>query len=128
LNCPYCGRRLAVRISERDIGPQWMCQVHGEFRIDVTGRLRDVPRADAFYSPNYRPPPRDPKPGEPLWSLQKDEHTWSAELRDHGAGVGVEVQILCDGELVSGRRFDLRELATRWAEQERQAIERWQLK
>jgi hypothetical protein len=66
---------------------------------------------DAFYSPHYRPPPRAPRPGEPLWSFVKDEHTWSAELREHGAA-GIEAQILCDGELVSGRRFDLRELAT----------------
>ena len=62
--------------------------------------------------------------GEPLWSLQKDGRTWSAELRNRGTSVGIEAQILRDGELVSGRRFDLRELATRWAEQERQAIER----
>jgi hypothetical protein len=79
---------------------------------------------DAFYSPNYRLPPRAPKPGEPLWSLQKDDCTWSAELRLHGEHVGWEAQILCDGELVSGRLFVVRELATRWAEQERQAIER----
>ena len=45
LNCPYCGRRMAVRISERDAGPQWVCPMHGEFRIDATRRLRDVPRA-----------------------------------------------------------------------------------
>ena len=69
---------------------------------------------DAFYKPNYRVPPRVSRPGEPLWSLHKGGRTWSAELRDHGAGVGVETQILCDGELVTGRRFDLRELATRW--------------
>ena len=78
----------------------------------------------AFYGSNYRPPPRAPRPGEPLWSLQRDGSTWSAELRDHGTGVGVEGQILGDGELVIARRFDLRELAMRWAEQERQAIER----
>ena len=79
---------------------------------------------DAFYSRNDRPPSRARRPGEPLWSLHKDGSTWSVELRDHGAAVGVEAQILCDGELVSGRRFDLRELATRWAEQERAVIER----
>jgi hypothetical protein len=78
---------------------------------------------EPFYSQTYRPPPRAPKPGEPLWSCAKDGRTWSAELRDHRAA-GVEAQILCDGELVSGRRFDLRELATRWAEQERQRIAR----
>ena len=79
---------------------------------------------EPFYSPNQRLPPRAPQPGEPLWSFQKDGRTWSAELRDHGRANGVEAQILRDGDLVNGRRFDLRELATRWAEQERQAIER----
>jgi hypothetical protein len=78
---------------------------------------------DAFYSPHYRLPLRKPSPGEPLWSFQKDQSTWSAELRDHGAA-GVEAQILQDGELVMGRRFDRRELAVQWAEQERQAIKR----
>jgi hypothetical protein len=73
---------------------------------------------DVFYRPNYRPPPRAARPGGPLWSFVKDGHTWSAELRDHGAA-GVEAQILCDGGLVSGRLFDLQELATRWAEQVR---------
>jgi hypothetical protein len=38
--------------------------------------------------------------------------------------LGVEAQILSDGELVTSRRFVLRALATRWAEPERQAIER----
>lgn len=73
--------------------------VSGAWRVqnDATGRRRDVPRAersedqpchaagivesmsdDAFYSPNYRPSPRARQPGEPLWSLVKDERTWSA--------------------------------------------------
>ena len=66
---------------------------------------------DAFYSPNQRPTPRAPRPGEPLWSFHKDGRTWPAELRGHGPGVDVEAQILCDGELVSGRRFVVRELS-----------------
>jgi len=45
LNCPYCGQRMTVQVSDREPGPQWVCPMHGEFRIDVTGRLRDVPRA-----------------------------------------------------------------------------------
>ena len=40
------------------------------------------------------------------------------------ASAGVEAQILRDGELVIGRRFDLRELAARWADEMRQAVER----
>jgi hypothetical protein len=67
--------------------------------------------------------------GQSLFNAGSDRHPsahtdrGSAELRDHGAA-GVEAQVLCDGELVIGRRFDMRELATRGAEQERQAIER----
>ena len=78
---------------------------------------------EPFYSPTYRPPPRKPKPGEPLWELRKDHQTWSAELRVHGEW-GVEAQILKDGELVIGRRFPTRAAATKWAEQERSAIEK----
>jgi hypothetical protein len=35
---------MTVQVSDREPGPQWVCPMHGEFRIDVTGRLRDVPR------------------------------------------------------------------------------------
>ena len=65
-------------------------------------------RAQVKRSGHYR---RTAAPGRPT-------------MRNHGTGVGVEAQIMCEGELVNGRRFTLRELATRWAEQERQAIER----
>ena len=68
------------------------------------------------------PPARKPKPGEPLWALRKDGVTWDAELRDHGE-YGVEAQILLQGELVIGRRFDTRALAVQWAEEERKAID-----
>ena len=118
--------------------------MHGAFSIDATGvwptyrgRKRGAGTSpvtpsgivesmsdDAFYRPNFRPPPRAPRPGEPIWSLHKDGSTWSAEVRDHGTGVGIEAQILRDGDLVIGPRFDLRELAMRWAEQKRHAIER----
>ena len=63
----------------------------------------------------------EPCPGEPLWSLRKDHVTWSAELRYHGE-YGVEAQILRNDELRIGRRFDLRELAVRWADQKREHI------
>jgi hypothetical protein len=42
--------------------------------------------------------------------------TWSAELKDRGR-CGVEVQTFRDTDFVIGRRFDLRELAMRWAEE-----------
>jgi hypothetical protein len=79
-------------------------------------------RATTLYTPTYRQPPRLPQPGQPLWSFQIDEHTWYAELRDKGA-VGGEGRSCAMGELVVGRRFDVRELATQWTEQEWQGIE-----
>ena len=70
-----------------------------------------------------RIPPRVPRPGEPLWSFRSaDHHIWSCELRYHGE-FGVEAQILKDGELLIGRRFDMKALAVQWAEEERKAIE-----
>jgi hypothetical protein len=56
---------------------------------------------------------------EPLWSIQKGNVTWSAELRYHGE-YGVETQILRNGELVIGRRFMLKEQAVKWAAEERE--------
>src|SRR5215831_18744659 len=37
------------------------------------------------------PPPRQPKPGEPLWSLRNGERRLDCELRDDGK-LGVEAQ------------------------------------
>ena len=65
-----------------------------------------------------------PRPGEPLWSIRKDHVTWSCELRFHGESYGWEAQSLREGDLHIGRPFLLREQAERWAEQERDWIER----
>lgn len=85
----------------------------------VKGNSRDTISAvadDVFYSPNWKPPgPRVPRPGEPLSSLCKDGATWEAELRYHGEW-GVEAQILKNGEVLLGRRFDLRAQAVAFAE------------
>src|SRR5437867_4076616 len=54
---------------------------------------------------------------EPLWSLQQDGRTLSCILRYHGPGV--EAQILSDGEMLIGRRFDTKEFAVQWASRER---------
>jgi hypothetical protein len=67
----------------------------------------------------HKPAPRcRPRPGEPLWSVQKGDVTWSAELRFHGE-YGVEAQILRNGELRIGRRVSLKEQADRWTEAEK---------
>jgi len=90
----------------------------------TSSSIADSMSNDAFYRPNLPPlPPRAPRPGEPLWTLRKDRVTWSAELRYHGEW-GVEAQILRDGDLSIAQRFDLRELAARWADDQRQLIER----
>jgi len=74
---------------------------------------------DSIYAPNHRPAVRQPKGGEPLWSLRKEDVTWTCELRFHGESYGWEAQILRDGDLVIGRRFELKEWAIKWAEQEK---------
>jgi hypothetical protein len=54
-------------------------------------------------------------PGEPLWFLNKLHEMFSCELRYHGPW-GVEAQILKDGALLIGRRFETRAEAVEWAE------------
>jgi hypothetical protein len=77
---------------------------------------------EPFHASDVRLSRSVPRPAEEMWSFRKDGVTWEAELRYHGE-YGVEAQILRQGELVIGRRFDTRALAVRWADQERSAIE-----
>jgi hypothetical protein len=74
---------------------------------------------EPFHSPS---PSSVPRPGQHLWSLRKEGVTWEAELRYHRE-YGVEAQILRQGELVIGRRFDTRALAVQWADNERRALD-----
>ena len=68
----------------------------------------------------HKPAPRcRPRPGEPLWSLRRDNVSWSAELFFRGEGYRWEAQILRDGELTIGRRFLLKAEAVKWAEVEK---------
>lgn len=73
-----------------------------------------------FYSPDRKPatPKRVPLPREPVWTVRKNHQTWTCELLDHGTW-GTEAQILIDGDLLIGRRFESRPLALLWAERER---------
>ena len=75
-----------------------------------------------FYSPHHTPPQVKPRPGEKLWSLHQEGVVWSAELRYNGE-CGVECQICREGQLVIGRRFDLKAQAIQWGEEERKEIE-----
>ena len=52
--------------------------------------------------------PRQPQPGEVLWTLTKGTESRRAELRDHGSG---ELQIYVNDQFVSGRRYESRTLA-----------------
>ena len=45
LSCPYCGRGLIARVADAQPTIVYQCRVHGQFRIESDGRLRDVPRA-----------------------------------------------------------------------------------
>ena len=75
---------------------------------------------------NHRPPRRQRRPGELIWTVRKDHVTWSCELHFRGESYGWEAQILREGDLHIGRRFLLREQAAKWAERERDWIERGQ--
>ena len=71
----------------------------------------------------HKPAPRRRLgPREPLWTVQKGDVTWTAELRYHGE-YGVEAQILRNGELTIARTFVLRDLAVGWAKNERDRLE-----
>jgi hypothetical protein len=70
--------------------------------------------------------PRQPTCGELLFEFVRssDHAPMSCELRFHDESYGWEVQFHERGELFASRGgFALRELAVRWAEIERQAIE-----
>jgi hypothetical protein len=73
-----------------------------------------------FYAPGRKPPVqrREPLPREAVWSIRRNNQTWSCELLSHGSW-GVEAQISIGGELLIARRFENRALALLWAEQER---------
>ena len=63
---------------------------------------------DPFYTPGRVVTPRVvPRPAEPLWEFRKDHVTYACELRYHGEW-GVEAQLLHDGDLRIGRRFQTR--------------------
>ena len=57
-----------------------------------------------FYAPNRTTAPRQPPPGEHLWSVSKNGRQLECELRDDGAW-GVEVQVTRAGEFLYGLRF-----------------------
>jgi hypothetical protein len=71
----------------------------------------------------HRPPQREPRPGEPIWTLRKGTESRRAELRDNGAA-GVEFQLFAGDEFLYGQRFHSRAAALLLCEQERARRER----
>jgi hypothetical protein len=72
----------------------------------------------------HRPPTRERRPGELLWTVRKDHVTWTCELFFRGKSYGWEAQIFRDTDLRIGRRFILRDEAIGWANAQRAAIEK----
>lgn len=68
-------------------------------------------------------PLRQPAPGEKLFEFLRGHDRFLCELRDHGPH-GIEAQFLQNEEFLFSRRFETREFAVRWAEQERLALTR----
>jgi hypothetical protein len=74
-----------------------------------------------FYAPDRKPAlPRQPKPGEQLWSIRTKDRQLDCELGDHGAW-GVEVQVYREGQFLDGRRWPTRALALEEAEAQKAA-------
>jgi hypothetical protein len=86
--------------------------------------MTDDPRTLLWDAPP--PPPRQPRPGEPLFEFIRasDHKRIVVELRFNGESYGWEAQLLEDGiDLFYSRGvFPTRALAMQWAEQERDAI------
>jgi hypothetical protein len=80
---------------------------------------------EPFYSPSYKPKPRQPLPGELLLAFSRvsDKTVWRCELRDKGE-YGVDCQWYLDGSFHLSRLWPTRELAIAWATEERNAFER----
>lgn len=84
--------------------------------------MTDENQTIPFYAPNRPPaPPRQPKPGEHLWTLTKGAQSRRAELRDHGE-IGAELQIYTNADFLKGQRYESRALAMLKADAIRDAL------
>ena len=76
-----------------------------------------------WYAPGQgQPPVPQPRPGEPVWSLQKNGRRVDCELRDHGEPYGFEYQVFDNGELAYGRRCGVRAAALAEADAKRRRL------
>jgi hypothetical protein len=69
-----------------------------------------------------KPPVREPRAGERVWSMVKNDKRVDAELREHGEG-GCECQFFYNGELAQGRMWSTREDALAEADVKRRELE-----
>ena len=78
------------------------------------------------WTPHVPVPVRKPTAGIHVWTLAKDGHQRSCQLRPYGddGRWGTEVQVRQDGELLVGKHFDSGELALEWATAKRVAHEK----
>ena len=81
---------------------------------------------DPFYFlPNRPPPPpRQPKAGERLWEVRRNDVAWTTDVRFADESYGWDVRLRRNGELTLSCRFRLREQAIQWSEEQRRDIER----
>jgi len=80
------------------------------------GKMAD----DDWYKPNPTPrAPRQPTPGEHVWTLVKAGRRFDCELHFHGESYGWECQVLEYGEIRYGQRFPLPSGAVADAEAQR---------
>jgi hypothetical protein len=63
-------------------------------------------------------PPRQPRAGEHLWTVEKNGRHLACELRDDGEA-GLEVLMSRDGELLYGRRHATRARALEEADEQK---------
>jgi hypothetical protein len=81
---------------------------------------------DEWYSPNRKPPVRKivTVPGEVMWTITVNHIEWSCEFRFLGEDYGWDVRLLRAGDFFGSHRFILRAAAERWANEQKQQIER----
>jgi hypothetical protein len=86
---------------------------------------------DDWYKPHRPPaPPRQPKPGEPLFEFLRGQRSVSLRA-PRRRGIWRDGQFYQNEEILIGRRFEPRmdamrtprEMAIAWAEEERKALE-----
>jgi hypothetical protein len=76
------------------------------------------------YDPFGKPPKRAEIQGSVLWTLQKNDHTYTCELTFWEDGGGTEAQILKDGDLLVSRRFEEGWQTLQWAERRNESTSR----